>query len=137
MKHSWTLLLSGAFFFVLLTSMKMPASQTGSADSLKVEVTTLDNLRIQLTAQNETGKKLYLSVLMLEPSTFSRLSETEVYGEEIPGDVASIDRTLNLSKLETGTYRIKIKAGKQRFDRILNIKAKPVAVEDARVISLQ
>ena len=91
---------------------------------------------MQLSAQNETGKKLYLSVLMLEKGTYNRISETEIYSEEISGDVASFSRTLNLSNLESGDYRIRIKAGKQRFERLVSIKSKPVTASD-RVLSLQ
>ncbi|MBC7776702.1 MAG: hypothetical protein H7246_14810 [Phycisphaerae bacterium] len=134
MKHSWTMLLLGASFFVLLTSMKTITPQAGPAD-LKVDLTTTDDLRVQLTAQNETGKKLYLSVLMLESGVYNRLTETEIYTEEISGDISSFNRTLNLSKLESGTYRIVVKAGKQRFDRLINIKSKPVTEAD-RIISL-
>ena len=135
MKYNWILLFFGASLFTLLTSMKMPAPQPASTD-LKVEIKTIDDLRVQLTAQNETGKKLYISILMQESGPFNRISETEIYGEEIAADVATFNRTLNLSKLESGTYRIKIKAGKQHIERILNIRAKPV-IEEARVISLQ
>ena len=134
MKYNWTLLLFGAFFFVLLTSMKPSDPPTGSAD-LKVEMKTMDDLLVQLTAQNETGKKLYLSVLMQESGTSSRIAETTIYSEEISGDVATVTRTLNLSKLESGTYRIKIKAGKQHFERRVDIRTKPVT-SDSRIISL-
>ena len=134
MKHSWTLLLLGASFFLLLTSMKTVTPITGPAD-LKVDLTSTEDLRIQLTAQNKTGKKLHLSVLMLETSAYNRLTETEIYTEEISADVSSFNRTLNLSKLESGKYRIQIKAGKQRFDRTINIRSKPVT-EKSRVISL-
>ncbi len=134
MKHNWILILVGASFFTLLTSMKVPAPQPGAIE-LKMEITTIDDLRLQVTAQNETGKKLYLSVLMQEPATAYGISETEIYVEEISGDVTTFTRTLNLSELENGTYRIKIKAGKQRIDRLLNIRAKPVT-EEARIISL-
>ncbi len=130
MKYNWTLLLLGAFFFVVLTSMK----PSDSAD-LKVEMKTMDDLLVQLTAQNETGKKLYLSVMMQESGMSSRVAETTIYSEEISGDVATVTRTLNLSKLESGTYRIKIKAGKQRFERRVDIRTKPVT-SDSRIISL-
>jgi hypothetical protein len=135
MKHNWTMLLLSASTFVLLTSMKTPAPQPGSAD-LKVEIITKTDLRLELTAQNETGKKLHLSVLKLEPNAFNTTNETEIYTEEIAGDISSFNRTLNLSKLESGTYRIRIKAGKRRFERQLDIRARPVT-EDARIISLQ
>lgn len=134
MKHSWTLLLLGASFFVLLTSMKTMTPFPGPA-GLKVDLATTDDLRVQLTAQNETGKKLYLSVLMQETSIYHRITESEIYYEEVSGDVHSFNRTLNLSKLESGTYRIVLKAGKQRFERLLNIKSKPVK-EEPRVITL-
>lgn len=129
MKHKWTLLLFGASFFVLLTGMKMPSSQPDSAD-LTVEITAMDDLRVQLAAQNETGKKLYLTVLMLEPNAFGSNTQTEIYTEEISGDVAEINRTLNLSELEIGTYQIKIKAGKKRFTHLVDIRAKPADVAD-------
>lgn len=134
MKHNWTLLLLGASFFVLLTSMKTPAPQSNLA-ALRVEITPREDLRVQLTAQNETGKKLYLSVTMLETNTYNRITESEIYSEAVSGDISSFNRTLNLSNLESGTYRIRIKAGKQRFERLLDIKAKPVTTQD-RIISL-
>ena len=136
MKHTWTSLLIGASLFVLLTSMKTITPPTSGPDGLKVDLTTTEDLRVQLSAQNETGKKLYLSVLMLEKGTYNRISETEIYSEEISGDVASFSRTLNLSNLESGDYRIRIKAGKQRFERLVSIKSKPVTASD-RVLSLQ
>lgn len=136
MKHTWTSLLIGASLFVLLTSMKTITPPTSGPDGLKVDLTTTEDLRVQLSAQNETGKKLYLSVLMVEKGTYNRISETEIYSEEISGDVASFSRTLNLSNLESGDYRIRIKAGKQRFERLVSIKSKPVTASD-RVLSLQ
>ncbi len=135
MKYNWSLLLVGAFFFTLLTSMKMPTLQPDSSD-LKVEIKTVDDLRVQLTAQNETGKKLYLSVLKQESDAFRVIAETEIYAEEVSGDVTTFNRTLNLSQLESGTYRIKIKAGKRSIDRLLNIRAKP-ATEETRAVVLQ
>lgn len=133
MKHTWTSLLFSAFLFLLLTSMKSSAQE---ATDLQVNITTTDDLRVLLTAQNDTGKKLYLSVRMQENATFSRVAETEIYSEEISADISSFNRVLNLSKLESGTYRISIKAGKQHFDRFLNIRSKPVA-DDSRIIALQ
>ncbi len=106
------------------------------ATDLQVKITTTEDLRVLLTAQNDTGKKLYLSVRMQENATFNRVAETEIYSEEISGDISSFNRVLNLSKLESGTYRISIKAGKQHFDRFLNIRTKPVA-DDSRIIALQ
>lgn len=136
MKHNWIMLLLGASFFVLLTSMKSPVLQADSTE-LKVEIATTDDLRVQLTAQNETGKKLSITVIMMEPNAYSHTTETEIYTEEIPGDVTKVSRTLNLSKLDSGSYRIKVKAGKQRFDRLINIQTKPVVVPDnSRVISI-
>ena len=134
MKNSWTLPLFGAFFFVLLTSMKTITPQPEPAN-LKVEITTVDDLRVQLTAQNETGKNLHLSVVMLESTLYNHLTETEIYTEEVPGEISSFNRTLNLSKLESGTYRIKVKAGKQHFDRTLNIREKPVT-DNSRIVSI-
>ncbi len=134
MKHRWTLLLVGASFFVLLTSMKIPVSQTASTD-LKVEITAMDDLRVQLTAQNETGKKLRLTVAMLERNDFSGKTQTEIYSEEISGEVSDINRILNLSNLEIGTYQIKIKAGKSWFASLVDIRAKPAKVaDDARIV---
>lgn len=134
MKHRWTLLLFGASFFVLLTGMKMPVAQPRSAD-LTVEITAMDGLRVQLTAQNETGKKLHLTVLMLEPNAFGSNTQTEIYTEEISGDVAEIKRTLNLSGLAVGTYQIKIKAGKKWVVHLVDIRNKPAKVaDDSRLI---
>jgi hypothetical protein len=135
MKHTWALSLLGASIIFLLTSMNTSAQEAVPTD-LKVEITTSDDLRVQLTAQNETGKKLYLSVLMLENSAFHRVAETEVYSEEVSGDISNFSRVLNLSKLESGSYRIKIKAGKQHFERLLSIRTKPV-LDDSRFISLK
>ena len=104
--------------------------------ALQVNIATTDDLRIQLTGRNDTGKKLYLTVLMQEDATFSRVAETEIYSEEISADIAGFNRVLNLSKLESGTYRISIKAGKQHFDRYVNIRSKPVT-DDTRIIALQ
>lgn len=134
MKNSWTLPLFGAFFFVLLTSMKTITPQADPSN-LKIEITTVDDLRVQLTAQNETGKDLHLSVVMLESTLYNHLTETEIYTEEVPGEISSFNRMLNLSKLESGTYRIKVKAGKQHFDRTLNIREKPVT-DNSRVVSI-
>lgn len=137
MKHSWTLLLLGASFFVVLTSMRTPVIPIDTAD-LKVEINALDDLKVQLKAQNATGKKLYLSVLILEPNAYHNITETEIYSEQFSGNVASVNRTLNLSNLETGTYQIRVRAGKKRFNRSFDIKAKPVVVPDnSRIISLQ
>ena len=137
MKHRWTLLLWGIACFFLSTSMKTPGYQLDS-EYLKVNITSIDELRLQLTAQNETGKKLYLSVFQVEPNAFNRSTETEVFSEIISGEVAKVNRTLNLSKLESGTYRISVKAGKQRFEKRLDIRQKPVNVQaDNRVIQLQ
>lgn len=126
--------LFGAFFFVLLTSMKTITPQADPSN-LKIEITTVDDLRVQLTAQNETGKDLHLSVVMLESTLYNHLTETEIYTEEVPGEISSFNRMLNLSKLESGTYRIKVKAGKQHFDRTLNIREKPVT-DNSRVVSI-
>lgn len=126
--------LFGAFFFVLLTSMKTITPQA-EPSNLKIEITTVDDLRVQLTAQNETGKDLHLSVVMLESTLYNHLTETEIYTEEVPGEISSFNRMLNLSKLESGTYRIKVKAGKQHFDRTLNIREKPVT-DNSRVVSI-
>lgn len=134
MKHTWALSLFGAFLIFLLTSMNTAAQSTVPTD-LNVEITTTDDLRVQLTAQNETGKKLYLSVLMLENTAFNRVAETEVYSEEVSGDIHNFSRVLNLSKLDSGSYRIKIKAGKQHFERLLSIRTKPVT-DDSRIITL-
>ena len=137
MKHRWTLLLWGIACFFLSTSMTTPGYQLDS-EYLKVNITSIDELRLQLTAQNETGKKLYLSVFQVEPNAFNRSTETEVFSEIISGEVAKVNRTLNLSKLESGTYRISVKAGKQRFEKRLDIRTKPAPVSaDNRVIQLQ
>ena len=135
MKLSLTLLLSGAFFFVLLTSMITSDPLTGPA-GLKVDITPIEGLRVQVEGQNETGKKLYLSVVMIEPTVNFSTTETEIFAETFPADVSTFSRTLNLSKLESGNYRIDVKAGKHRFSRPLEIKAKRV-VEDDRVIAMQ
>ncbi|MBL7780927.1 MAG: hypothetical protein JNM22_06895 [Saprospiraceae bacterium] len=130
MKHTWTLLL----LFILLGSAKAVAQETAD---LQVKITTTEDLRIQLAAENKTGKKLYLSVLMKEDgATFNRLAETEIYSEEISGELSSFSRVLNLSKLESGTYRISVKAGKHHVDRFVDIKPRPV-VEDTRIILVQ
>ncbi len=137
MKHRWTLLLFGAPLFVLFTSMQTLSPRPNSA-ALKVEVSTTSDMRVQLTAQNETGKKLYLSVQALEPNAFYGITETEIYTEEVSGGISKFDRILNLSKLEKGSYRIRISAGKERFERLLDIKAKPAEIVDtSRVILLQ
>lgn len=136
MKHRTTLLLWGAAFFVLLTSMKTPVPATGSAD-LKVEIIPMENLRVSLKAENDTGKKFYLSVVKIENSAFHSMTETEVYTEQVSAEVVKIHRTLNLSKLETGTYRINIKAGKRRFERILDIRPKPAVETETRLIVVQ
>lgn len=133
MKHTRRSLLFSTFLFLLLTGTKTMAQE---ATDLQVKITTTDDLRVQLTAQNDTGKKLYLSVRMQENTASSRVAETEIYSEEISGDISSFTRVLNLSNLESGTYRISIKAGKQHFDRYLNIRSKPVA-DDSRIIALQ
>lgn len=129
MKHTWTLFL----LFILLSNTKISAQETSD---LQVKVTTTEDLRVQLTAQNKTGKKLYLSVLMQDHTAFNRMSEAEIYSEEISGDFSSFNRVLNLSQLESGTYRISIKAGKQHFNRFLNIRAKPVT-DNSRTIIFQ
>lgn len=130
MKHTWTLLL----LFILLGSAKAVAQETAD---LQVKITTTEDLRIQLAAENKTGKKLYLSVLMKEDgATFNRLAETEIYSEDISGELSSFSRVLNLSKLESGTYRISVKAGKHHVDRFVDIKPRPV-VEDTRIILVQ
>ena len=133
MKHSRTSLLFGTLLFLLLSGMKAMAQEPAA---LQVNIATTDDLRIQLTGRNDTGKKLYLTVLMQEDATFSRVAETEIYSEEISADIAGFNRVLNLSKLESGTYRISIKAGKQHFDRYVNIRSKPVT-DDTRIIALQ
>jgi len=135
MKHTWTMLLLGASFFVPLTSMKTPAPQPDSTD-LKVEITTLDELRVHLTAQNLTGKKLYLSIVMLDRDVlYNTIVESELYTEQISGDIAEISRTLNLSQLESGNYMIKLKAGNKRFERLLDIRTKPADLnDDARIV---
>lgn len=137
MKHKLNLLLLGACFFVLLTSMKTP-NPLADTPSLKVEITTLEDLRVQLTALNLTGKDLHINVFMRETSLYSRLIETEIYQEEISSEIPSFNRTLNLSKLESGSYRIKVRAGKQHFERVLEIQAKPVMpAELPREISIR
>lgn len=137
MKHRWTLLLFAAPVFFLLMSMQMPVPQPNPND-LKVDISTTEDLRVQLTAQNETGKKLYINVLMLETNIDRRVSETEIYSETIDGEVSEINRMLNLSKLESGTYLIRIKAGKSRFERELDIRTKPAVLTDlSRVILIK
>ena len=134
MKQKWTLFLLGATFFVLLTSMRMPVGQPTSTD-LKVEITSINDLRIQLNAQNQTGKKLHIAVLMLERNAYNTVTETEIYSEQFAENIAEINRTLNLSQLETGNYQIRIKAGKERFERLLDIRTKPVeTTNDTRIV---
>lgn len=133
MKRTWTLFLLSASLFVVLASMTTLAQET---TDLQVKITTTEDLRVQLTAQNKTGKTLYLTVLMQDQTGFNRLAETEIYSEEIAGEVAGFTRVLNLSQLESGKYRIRLKAGKQHVDRLLDIRTKPV-YEDSRTILLQ
>lgn len=137
MKHRWTLLLFAAPVFFLLMSMKAPVPQPNPSD-LNVDITTTEDLRVYLTAQNETGKKLYISVLMLETNVDKRITETEIYTETIDGAVSDVNRMLNLSKLESGTYLIRIKAGKSRYERELDIRTKPAVLTDlSRVILIK
>jgi len=137
MKHRWTLLLFAAPVFFLLMSMRIPAPLPNPSD-LKVDITTTEDLRVQLTAQNETGKKLYISVLMMETNVDKRITETEIYTETIDGEVIEVNRMLNLSKLESGNYLIRIKAGKSRFERELDIRTKPASAADlSRVILIK
>ncbi len=137
MKLKFNLFLLGALLFVLLTSMKTMAPQPVSKD-LKVEITNLEDLRVQLSAQNETGKKLYLSVLLVEANAFHGTTETEIFTEAVSGEVSNYHRTLNLSKLESGSYRISVKAGKNRFERLLNIRAKEIVDPNkTRVITIE
>lgn len=134
MKNRWTLLLFGAPLFVLFTGMQMPPSQMNNSD-LKVEITPLEDLRLQLSAQNQTGKTLQVSLWMQDANIYNHITETEIYSEHFAGTIPEIYRTLNLSKLETGTYRLNVKAGKSQYDRILDIRTKPIVnPDDTRII---
>ncbi len=137
MKHSWTLLLLGPAFLVLLTSMKT-SIPTIEPTGLQVEISNLDDQRLLLSAQNKTGKKMHISVYKQEPNAFYSITETEVFAEQVPGATTSFKRTLNLSKLETGAYRISIRAGKKRFERSLDIKSKPAPeLLNTRIVLIQ
>lgn len=137
MKQRWTLLLLGPVLFILLSSMKT-IIPTPDPVELKVNVSALDDQRVQLTAQNETGKKMYITVYKQEPNAFYSITETEIFTEQVPGEVAKYIRTLNLSKLETGVYRICVRAGKKRFERSLDIKSKPaLELANTRVVLIQ
>lgn len=129
MKHIWTL----SLLFLLLSGTKTLAQE---ATPLQVKITTTDDLRVHLNAQNNTGKKLILCVWMRDQSVASRTAETKIYSEEIAGNTAEVDRMLNLSSLESGTYRISLKAGKEHVTQWVDIRPKPV-VDESRVILLQ
>jgi hypothetical protein len=136
MKNKLNLFFLGLVFFALLTSMQLPSDVWVSAE-LQVDIIAKNDLKVQFLGQNNTGKKMTLTLTKTENITFGYYAQTVVYTEQFAGDIAEINRTLDLSKLETGSYEVTLKAGKKQKSQQLDIRIKSaqVAAPD-RVITL-
>ena len=149
MKQNWILYCLSATFMLALTAMK-PASAPleaeqlyfGSAGfvhenpitapycdtqnldtlSIKVEIQSGNDLRIQVHCENYTGKKLRLLLLQKDNTVFGYRSEMVMHEDIVEGSLTQFDRVLNLSQLENGTYEIEITSGKERFVRRIQIQ---------------
>jgi endoglucanase Acf2 len=136
MKNKLSLYCLGLVFFALLTSMQFP-SETWNSPALKVDIIAKNDLKVQFLGQNNTGKKMTLTLSKTESHIFGYYAQTVVYTEQFAGDIAEINRTLDLSKLESGRYEVTLKAGKKHKSQQLDIRNKSEqAVAPDRVISL-
>lgn len=131
------MLLFGATFFATLTAMKIPQTDPHNTN-LNVELTATDDLRLQLTGQNTTGNKLHIKLSRDEATSFGHNMETVFYTERIAADSKGFNRTLNLSQLESGSYELEFRSGKERIVRYFEIgKAVLKEVSPPRVVSLK
>ncbi len=138
MKQNWVLNLVFATMFIALTAMQtatIPVSACPEAgDVFQVEVIDKGQLRLQVHGENQTGKKLRLTIVQKEQSTLNYDSKTIIYRDQIKADETNFDRLLNLSQLENGTYEIEVTSGKQRFVRSITIQTTTETVQKPREI---